>query len=493
MATICFRPASGERQAVVTQPGNGMPDRRVNLTKRVVDAAKAAANDYQIWDAKVRGFGVRVYPSGVKAFILQYRNAAGRTRKIVLGRYGIVTADMAREKAIKLLGAVFDGRDPSQDKRESRKAQTVGELADLYLSEGSIEKPNKKPSSWETDRSIIKRHIRPLLGARLARGLTPLDVARFQADVASGKTATDERTGPRGRAIVTGGMGIASRALSVLSAMMTFGQRRGIVTDNPTNSVEPFRGQKKERFLTDTEVAILGQAIVEMERDASLPWVASAAIKLLLLTGARRGEILGLRWEDVDLDRGCLRLKDSKTGAKVIRLANAALSLLVTLPRSSGWVLPAAKGSGHYIGLPKHWNAVRARANEIAASWPQRHDRFWDGIPSFGDVRLHDLRHSFASFAVQSGGSLFLIGKVLGHRQARTTERYAHTSDEPLLATAELAARRIELALDGTKKGSGVSGTKRGSEVGSSVAGGAVTRSQTGQVHRARRRTGLPR
>ena len=159
------------------------------------------------------------------------------------------------------------GGDPSQDKRENRNAQTVGELADLYLSEGSVEKPNKKLSSWQTDRSIIDRHIRPLLGTRLARGLTPLDVARFQSDVAAGKTAKDEKTGPRGRAIVTGGMGIASRALSVLSAMMTFGQRRGIVTGNPTKGVEPFRGRKKERFLTDTEVAVLGQALVEMERD----------------------------------------------------------------------------------------------------------------------------------------------------------------------------------------------------------------------------------
>ena len=165
-------------------------------------------------------------PRESKAFVLQYRNSAGRTRKTVLGRYGILTVEMAREKATKLLAAVLDGRDPSQDKRERRKAQTVGELADLYLSEGSVEKPNKKLSSWQTDRSNIDRHVRPLLGTRLARGLTPLDVARFQADVAAGKTAKDEKTGPRGRAIVTGGPGIASRALSVLSAMMTFGQRR---------------------------------------------------------------------------------------------------------------------------------------------------------------------------------------------------------------------------------------------------------------------------
>ena len=428
-----------------------MEERRVNLTKRVLDATKPAATDYQIWDTKVRGLGVRVYPSGARSFILQYRNAVGRTRKIVLGRYGTLTADQAREKAIKLLGTILDGSDPSQDKKENRQALTVGGLADLYLREGSIEKPNKKFSSWETDRSNIERHIRPLLGARIARGLTKTDVARFQSDVAAGKTANDEKTGPRGRAIVKGGAGIASRALSVLSAMMTFGKGRGIVADNPAKGVEPFRGRKKERFLTETEVGLLGETLVEMERDGSLPWVAIAAIKLLLLSGARRGEILGLRWEEVDLDRGCLRLRDSKTGAKLIRLAASALSLLAALPRSSGWVLPATKGSGHYVGLPKHWDAVRARANAIAVKRAAQDGHSRTGVPNFDDVRLHDLRHSFASFAVQSGGSLFLVGKVLGHKQTRTTERYAHASDEPLLATAELAAQRIAHALGGPK------------------------------------------
>jgi Arm DNA-binding domain len=253
---------------------------RVNLTKRALDAVKPAAKDYQIWDTKICGLGVRVYPSGARSFILQYRNATGRTRKVTLGRYGALTADKAREKAVKLLGAILDGRDPSQEKRERHHALTVGQLADLYLREGAVEKPNKKLSSWKTDRSNIDRHIMPLLGARLARALTKMDVARFQSDVAAGKTALDEKTGPRGRAIVRGGKGIASRALSVLSAIMTFGEGRGIVAGNPTKGVEPFRGRKKERFLTDTEVGILGEALVEMENNGSLTWVASAAIKL---------------------------------------------------------------------------------------------------------------------------------------------------------------------------------------------------------------------
>src|SRR5208282_470215 len=191
-----------------------MEERKANLTKRTLDALKPAAQDYQVWDTKVRGLGVRVYPSGARGFVLQYRNAAGRTRKLALGRYGVLTVDKAREKATRLLAAILDGRDPSQDKRENRHAKTVGELADLYLREGSVEKPNKNLSSWETDRSNIERHIRPLLGTRLARGLTKTVAARFQSAAAAGKTAKDEKTGPRGRAIVRGGMGIASRALS---------------------------------------------------------------------------------------------------------------------------------------------------------------------------------------------------------------------------------------------------------------------------------------
>jgi integrase len=424
-------------------------DRTVNLTKRVVDAARPAATDFQLWDTKVRGLGLRVYPSGAKSFLLQYRNAARRTRKTVLGRYGTLTVDQARDRAIKLLGTILDGSDPSQDKREHRQAFTVGELADLYLTEGAVEKPNKKRSSWQTDRSNIERHIKPLLGAHIARGLTKTDVARFQSDVAAGKTAKDEKTRPRGRAIVRGGMGIASRALSVLSAMMTFGEGRGLVATNPAKGVQPFRGRKTERFLSESEVGLLGEALVEMERDRSLPMVAIAAIKLLLLTGARRGEILGLRWEEVDFERGCLRLKDSKTGAKVIRLAASALSVLEVLPRTGPWVLPAIKGSGHYVGLPKHWDAVKVRANAIAVQRQGQAGPSSLSIPKFDDVRLHDLRHSFASFAVQSGGSLFLVGKVLGHKQSRTTERYAHLTDEPLLATAELAAQRIAHALGG--------------------------------------------
>jgi integrase len=446
-------------------------ERTVSLTKRVVDAARPAATDFQLWDTKVRGLGLRVYPSGAKSFILQYRNAARRTRKTVLGRYGTLTVDQARDRAIKLLGTILDGSDPSQDKREHRQAFTVGQLADLYLRDGSVEKPNKKLSSWETDRSNIERHIKPLLGTRLAGALTKTDVARFQSDVAAGKTAKDEKTRPRGRAIVTGGKGIASRALSVLSAMMTFGEGRGLVATNPTKGVQPFRGRKTERFLTESEVALLGEALVEMERDRALPEVATAAIKLLLLTGARRGEILGLRWEEVDLERGCLRLKDSKTGAKVIRLAASALSVLAALPRTTPWVLPAIKGSGHYVGLPKHWGAVKARANAIAVQRQEQPGHSSLTIPKFDDVRLHDLRHSFASFAVQAGGSLFLVGKVLGHKQSRTTERYAHLSDEPLLATAELAAQRIACALGGP--------TTAGMPI-------ATTRSRTGPRRSAR-------
>jgi integrase len=301
-------------------------------------------------------------------------------------------------------------------------------LADLYLSEGPAEKPNKKLSSWAIDRSNIERHIKPLLGSKLARSLTQAEVARFQSEVASGKTATDEKTGFRGRAIVEGGKGTAARSLAVLGAMLQFGLGRGLLAANPAKGVRLLRGEKRERFLSDAEVASLADALEKTEAAHSVSRTMAAAIRLLLLTGCRKNEILGLRWEWVDFERGCLRLPDSKTGAKVVPLAAAALEILAALPRTSAWVLPAAKGGGHAVGLQKVWDIVRTHA----------------ALPGF---RLHDLRHSFASFAVADGHTLFMIGKILGHRQTRTTEVYAHLAADPIKNAADRTGARIVAAM----------------------------------------------
>ncbi|MEQ9350257.1 MAG: tyrosine-type recombinase/integrase, partial [Alphaproteobacteria bacterium] len=397
------------------------------LTKKAVDAAKPSGRDYFHWDDTLPGFGVRVFASGRKSYVIQYR-VAGRTRRFTIGMHGKLTAEQARSRAVRLLAEISDGHDPSSDRRQARNAITVSQLADLYLSEGPADKPNKKASSWQTDQSNIRRHILPLLGNRLLQSLVQADISRFQSDVAAGKTALDEKTGFRGRAIVAGGRGTAARSLSVLAAMLQFAVRRGYLSSNPARDVRPFRLAKKERFLTEAEVSRLAGSLNQLTDEAKVSPEATTAIRLLLLTGCRKNEILSLRWTNVDLDRGCLHLDDSKTGARTIPLADAAVELLSELPHTSDWVLPSRRGTGHFTGLTKTWDRIRSHAG-------------------LDDVRLHDLRHSFASFAVAGGATLFLVGKVLGHRQSRTTEGYAHLQDDPVRAVANNAAGRVSAAM----------------------------------------------
>ena len=402
------------------------------ITKRTVDAAlsDAAGADCFLWDSDVKGFGLRVKPSGIKSYVLKYR-IGPRTRRLTIGKHGSPwTPDEARRRALDLLRDVKNGRDPASEKAEARKDLTVADLADLYLDQGPAEKPNKKPSSWVSDRSNIERHIKPLLGRKMGKALTQADVARFQADVAVGKSKADIRTKSRGRAIVAGGKGTAARSLAVLAAILQFGMGRGFIPTNPARGVRLLKGEKKERFLSEAEVAKLADALNAMESEGAVSPSAAAAVRLLLLTGCRKSEILTLRWDWIDPERKCLRLPDSKTGAKIVPLAAAALELLEEFSRrnDSMFVLPAGKGDGHYAGLQKDWERIRARA----------------GLPG---LRLHDLRHSFASFAVAEGHSLFMVGKVLGHKQARTTEGYAHLSADPVIAVADRTAARILAAM----------------------------------------------
>ncbi len=254
--------------------------------------------------------------------------------------------------------------------------------------------------------------------------MKPADVARMQADIASGKTATDERTRKRGRAIVRGGKGIAGRATTCFGTMMNFAVNRGLVPSNPAHGVQ-----------TDKEVTHLAETLTAMENEALVNGTMAAAIRLLMLTGARKSEILSLKWDYIDWDRSLLRLPDSKSGAKVVPLAAPALEILASLPRKSEeWVFPGHRGNSHMTGIQKAWEAIREKAG-------------------LSDVRIHDLRHNFASFAVADGASLFLIGKVLGHRQSRTTEIYSHIRDDPLQAVADRTAARISEAMKrGTEK-----------------------------------------
>ena len=409
------------------------------LTKRLVDATAPSPQEVFLWDSEVKGFGLRVKPSGSKAFVLKYR-VGPRTKRLTIGKIGSpYTVEEARRAAADLLRAVRDGRDPGEEKRERLAAETVADLAGLYLGpDGRAARPRKKSSSWLRDEAAIHHHIVPLLGRKLINDLTPSDVQRFQADVAAGKTRADRKAGPRARIIVRGGKGTAARTLATLSTMLEYGVSRGLLPANPTRGVSLYKGEAKERPLSQAEVAAVARGLAILEDLGMVSRAMAAAIKLLLLTGARKSEITRLRWEHVDLERGRLVLPDSKTGAKVVPLPAAAARIIAGLPRRSDWVLPSERTNGPIIGLQKAWEMTRQ----------------WCGIE---DVRLHDLRHSFATFAVSDGASLYLVGKALGHKQGRTTERYAHVADDPVKAVSNRTANHIAAlmgqCLEGTDDG----------------------------------------
>lgn len=404
--------------------------RTQKLTKRVIDDAQPQARRYTIWDSEKRGFGVRVEVSGLKVFLLRYRvGRAGRNatrREIVLGRCDNWPPEKARAEAGRILNAVDAGQDPARDRHKKRQELNVSQLCELYLEEGVS---TKKPSTISTDKGRIERHIKPLLGPKLLSDVTSADVERFMRDVAKGKTAADLKTKPRGRAIVEGGKGTATRTVGLLGGIFTFAVRHRLRADNPVRGVQRYRDNKGERFLSAAELAALGEALRGLEAEGTNPQ-ALAILRLLTFTGARKSEIAGLLWSEVDIERQCLRLADSKTGAKTIPIGPPALAILAALPREGTMVFPAESGKRHFQGTEKVWRKARARAG-------------------LSGVRIHDLRHSFASMGLMTGDALPIIGKLLGHADVKTTARYAHLADDPLKAAANRISESIAAAMDG--------------------------------------------
>lgn len=405
----------------------------VRLTKRTVEAAKANGKPTFLFDSDLKGFGLKVMPSGVKTFIVEYRPGAGGRdtpkRRATLGRFGALAPDEARELAKGMLGRVHAGADPAADKAKARAELTVAQLCDLYLDEGC---DTKKGTTVATDRGRIDRHIKPLLGKKRIGEVTRADVERFMRDVAAGKTAADVKTGKRGRAIVEGGKGTATRTVGLLGGIMSFAVARRLRPDNPVRGVKRYPDRKGETFLSAAELGRIGAALADAEAAGANP-SALAIIRLLAFTGARKSEIATLRWREVDLDRGYLRLGDSKTGAKVVPIGAPAIEILSTVPRiegGNGYVFPASSGEGHFQGTERVWRAVREAA----------------GFPS---LRLHDLRHSFASVGLARGDALPVIGAILGHADVKTTSRYAHLADDPVKAAADQIARTVQAAFSG--------------------------------------------
>lgn len=380
------------------------------LTKRIVDAATAETKDTYLWDISLKGFGLKVTPSGRKVYIVQYRigGRRGRTRRVTLGVHGPLTTEEARGLAKNALGQVSIGTDPAAENDKTRADSSMMVLLEKF-DEQHIE-VKLKPKSQEDYRRNIKLYIKPKLGHILANEVTRQDVARLHHSL---------REKPY----------VANRVLSVLSKFFNWCEKFGYREEgkNPCRFVDKNKEKRRQRFLSSEEQDRLNIALDNAHANGLISEYAIYAIRLLSLTGARLSEILKLKWQYVNWERGTLDLPDSKTGEKSIYLNEPAKDILAKIVRQAEnpYVICGSKPGSHIVNLQKSWRRIRSTAD-------------------LEDVRLHDLRHTFASVAVSSGMSLPLIGALLGHSQPRTTARYAHLAAGPLRDAAEKIGLEIK-------------------------------------------------
>lgn len=396
------------------------------ITKRAVDALISEnGRDAFIWDAELKGFGVRARTSGSKTYLVQYRNDEGRTRRIVLGRHGPLTAEQARTLAKQKLGEVAKGEDPAEARRELRLSLTVAEVCDWYLENartGRILGRRRRPISPRTldmDKSRIDRHIRPLLGTRSIRKLSLWDIEGMQASIIGGATARP-RSGRGG--VTTGGPGVASRAVGTLRSILGHAVRAGLVDKNPATGARLLASTPKTRALSSLELKALGEAIRGLEVEGEHP-VGLAAIRLAALTGFRRMEVLGLQHGWVYGADGYVRFPHTKTGPQIRPIGPPAADLIAAQPRRAGspWVFPSDVGDGHFVGLPRVFERVCARA----------------GIE---DATLHTLRHTFASVAASLNFSELTVAGLLGHAARGVTQGYIHLDRALVLSASDVSA-----------------------------------------------------
>lgn len=410
---------------------------KIKLTKRVVDHAGLRASRYVIFDSEIRGFGLRVFPSGQKSWIFEYKvDGGGRkasTKRVTIGRSDEFTPDEARKLAEKLRAQAKIGEDPQSEKIAYRKALTVSELSDDFLKHvGS----KKRVSTEAMYRDILERLVKPVIGNRKAADIKRADLARVHLALAGTPYQ-------------------ANRTLAVLGSMYSFAGKHGLVPEghHPAKGIEKFDETSRERLLSAKELVRLGEAIRVAETDG-IPWKikpakktkhvpkakreavigphAAAALRLLIFTGARLSEVLNLEWAHVDLERGLLLLPTSKTGKKTIVLNAPAMAVLSNLARVGKYVI-AGKTAGTEVEKPRA---------DLKRPWAMvtRHAKL-------ENLRIHDLRHNFASFGAGGGMGLPIIGKLLGHTQAATTQRYAHLDADPLRRASNAIGNSIAAAM----------------------------------------------
>ena len=369
------------------------------------------------WDSSLPGFGVRVYPSGSKVYLVQTR-AGGRSRRLTLGRHGLITADQARRKAAQVIADIKAGNEPVLHNGASPAdaGPTVAEVAERFMTEHVAVRC--KPATQRQCRDILDRYLLPGLGNVRLGQIGRERVAALHYSLHQTPT-------------------MANKVVDLLSRLFNMAELWGIAPEggNPCRFVRKYAEPPRERFLSDDEFRRLGRVLAEVEAEGKVQPSAVAAFRLLMLTGCRKSEILTLRWEDVDLDAGELRLRDAKTGARAVAISPSARRVLEGLPRVPGnpWVIASTKPGRRVTNINSPWLLIRARAG-------------------LNDVRIHDLRHSFASRALALGESLPMIGKLLGHRKVQTTARYAHLALDSVKASAARVAESLRADLAGDKE-----------------------------------------
>ena len=375
-----------------------MPKRQERvITKRVVDTLSVEDTDAVFWDRDLPGFGIRVYPSGLKKYVVQSRGPGG-SKRATLGRHGRISPEEARRRAAEAIDRIKRGEDPMPPPPEPEA--TMADLAGRYMRE--YVPSHCKPSSAEVYRAALANHILPALGE-----MSVGEVGRQQVTELHHAMRHEPHA--------------ANAALKIVGKMLSLAMEWGLREhgSNPCRAVRKYRTRPRERFLTDEEYHRLGRAVEELEAEGKVSRPAAAAVRLLVLTGCRRNEVLELRWDDIDRTAGEMQLRDGKTGTRLVPLTPTVVGVLERVPPVPGnpWVIAGKKPGTHLININDPWLIVRARAG-------------LDG------VRIHDLRHSWASRALALGESLSMIGKLLGHNRIDTTARYAHLARDTERASA---------------------------------------------------------